>query len=471
MQNHHEAEFYFQGPDFDFEFASNDALIFNLYSYRILVFKIDSHQSHVKSTDMLKKALQKVVGRCPPLGGRVIPLETSPDGQEGWKKVVPGPGIKLVVRDLRAKLNYADLEANNFPTEAFKCDEVVPISPLPSMEGEAPGSVFQYTWIEGGALLTIGIDHPITDGNGMNLITGILADECRQAQSSSCTLENKIPHDSAVRLLGIDRSCLRSLESSIKNSPEYHSSYVFLDEPPVPEDHHDDSGPELHMYMFKIVPEKLVELKKLASPDNYQISTHDALCAITWRNTMLSRYAAGTIKDLDAEVEFHLPTDCRRFLGLDTNYVGNVVYFIACSMPLRELLRPDSLPKAATLIREQLSARDADLVGGYFSLVKSLPHLSQMSFGWLPKMTTTACGIGSSWKANEMYGADWGDEFGPVKRFRSPDVGFFGSFKGIAFVCPRIHGTGSAEIQMWFEPEGLNALQEDELFTRFFERI
>src|ERR1700753_2243522 len=127
MATDQEGEFYFKGPDFDFDFAVNDALIFNLYSYRILVFKIDGHQSHIATTEILKRGLQKVVERCPPLGGKIVFIDTKPGEQQGWKKALPGPGIKLVVRDLRSKLNYADLEAKGFPAGAFKCEDVVPI--------------------------------------------------------------------------------------------------------------------------------------------------------------------------------------------------------------------------------------------------------------------------------------------------------------------------------------------------------
>jgi hypothetical protein len=148
-----------------------------------------------------------------------------------------------------------------------------------------------------------------------------------------------------------------------------------------------------------------------------------------------------------------------------------MVYFITCKMPLRQLLKPGSLPIAAKMIRTQLEARSSELVAGYHSLVKSLPSLSQMIFGWVPNVTTTAFAVGSSWKSNQMYGADWGSAFGPVMRFRSPDVGFFGVFKGLTMVCPRLPESGTAEFQTWLEPAGWKSLQEDELFSRFCIRV
>lgn len=148
-----------------------------------------------------------------------------------------------------------------------------------------------------------------------------------------------------------------------------------------------------------------------------------------------------------------------------------MVYYITCKMPLRQLLKPDSLPIAAKMIRTELEARNGELVAGYHSLVKSLPSLGQMTFGWIPRVTTTAYVMGSSWKADQMYGADWGSAFGPVIRFRSPDVGFFGVFQGLTFVCPRLPGSGTAEFQTWLEPAGWKSLQEDRLFSRFCTRI
>lgn len=87
------------------------------------------------------------------------------------------------MRDLRDKLDYQDLETKDFPPEAFKSEDIVPFTLAPIMEGEASGSVVQYTLINSGALLTVGIDHPITDGNGMNQIMGMIAEECRRVSS------------------------------------------------------------------------------------------------------------------------------------------------------------------------------------------------------------------------------------------------------------------------------------------------
>lgn len=70
-----------------------------------------------------------------------------------------------------------------------------------------------------------------------------------------------------------------------------------------------------------------------------------------------------------------------------------------------------------------------------------------------------------------MYGADWGKDFGPMMWFRSPDVGFFGIFKGLTFICPKVQGDGPAEFQTWLEPEGWEALKNDELLERICERI
>jgi hypothetical protein len=71
-----------------------------------------------------------------------------------------------------------------------------------------------------------------------------------------------------------------------------------------------------------------------------------------------------------------------------------------------------------------------------------------------------------------MYGADWGGDFGKVERFRSPDVGFFGVFKGLTFICPRVGGReGEAEVQTWLEAEGWEVLRKDEVFMKFCDRI
>lgn len=459
-----QGEFYFKGPNFDFDFAINDALMINLYSYRILVFKITNPSGHSATTEALKIALQRVVTRCPPLGGIIV--SNNPGEHKNWKKALPGPGIKLFVRDLREKLDYQDLEAKDFPPEAFKCEETVPISPAPIMEGAAPGSVFQYNWIKGGALLTVGINHPITDGNGMNMVMGMISEECKRISSGAES--NDL---SQCKIFGTDRSIVRALEGKFFTNPEDHSSYKFLDAPPSYEEESHGPEPNISMFTFQITPSKLVDLKAAANMLNPKVSTHDAICALTWRGVMLSRYKSGTITDLNEEVELHMPTDVRRIIGLEKDYVGNAVYYIVCKISLSELLDSASLPKVASIIRSALELRSKELIAGYHSLVKSLPDVSQMTFGWIERMNTTAFCLGTSWRADQMYGADWGEDFGPVMRFRSPDVGFFGVFQGLTFICPRVQGAGPAEFQTWLEPEGWEALRKDEMFKKFCERI
>lgn len=221
-----QSEFFFHGPDFNFDFALTDSIAMNLYSYRILVFKIDSPSGHIATTEALKVGLQKLVERCPPLGGVVIFSKKKRGEQGGWKKALPGPGIKLVVRDLRSKLDYQGLEAREFPTDALKSEELIPFSLAPVMEGEAPASVFQYTWIKGGALLAVGIDHPIADGNGMNTLMRMLAEQCKYAiVEPEQQKDDRIPQSKAV--IGTDRSPAIALENASKNKTR-GSSFVYF---------------------------------------------------------------------------------------------------------------------------------------------------------------------------------------------------------------------------------------------------
>lgn len=163
---------------------------------------------------------------------------------------------------------------------------------------------------------------------------------------------------------------------------------------------------------------------------NPKVSTHDAVCALTWRAITLSRYATGIITNLNEHVEFHMPTDVRRYINLPNAYIGNAVYYVTCNLSLKDLLDPTSLPKVASMIRSALDSRSKERIAGWYTLLKSLPDVRQARSAWANKMHTTAFVIGSSWRADSMYSADWGEDFGPVIRCRSPDVRFFGALKG-----------------------------------------
>lgn len=148
-----------------------------------------------------------------------------------------------------------------------------------------------------------------------------------------------------------------------------------------------------------------------------------------------------------------------------------MVYFMSCSMTLAELLLPSSLPTAAALIRKDLLRIDKDHVVGLLRLGAALPHTGMLLWAAVPTFTTTCVGLATSWKADSMYGADWGPVFGGVRRFRCPDTGFLASFQGGPFVLPRVNGMGPAEVLMWLAPKGRDALRKDELFNRFLMEV
>jgi len=317
-----EGSTFFPGPDFHVNLPAIDALHPVHYGRRLLILRCVSNEQRSAQLTALKAGLQALVQRCPILGGTVVPQPPNEalGSQPIWRKIEPGNGLELVVRDLRTALpSFAEFEADGFQPAHLPYDLLVPI-PRRIDDGEPFAACkIQYSAFEGGTVLTWGISHSVTDGSGNNELTRVLSEQVRLAGQTAGTF---VQENSS---LGLDRSALRSITTGSPFKIEDHPGYAKSPVAPqsheeVPAHRFEAMSPEVPV-VIHITASNLAKLKSDAALGNgAPISTHDALAGLLWRSTMLirsRRSASARDAPPSTSTTLFFPSDARKHINVD----------------------------------------------------------------------------------------------------------------------------------------------------------
>jgi hypothetical protein len=176
----------------------------------------------------------------------------------------------------------------------------------------------------------------------------------------------------ATTKLGLDRSVLRNMTTSIPCNISDHPAYM-LSPPAAPDQTTHPftaTSPEIPV-LFHISAASLAHFKADATPPaGPPISTHDTLSALIWRSVLLihSRRAQGVPASNNGRS--FIPSDARRHLNILASYVGNAVYQLLAAVDLGTLLSLSGLQAAAVVIRATIVAVKPDLVTSYMAELK-----------------------------------------------------------------------------------------------------
>lgn len=343
-----------------------------------------------------------------------------------------------------------------------------------------PQTRVQLNLIEGGVLLSFCECHVLADGNGMDVIMAALGEECKRAA--------QVAEGLRPRQLDIGRSALNGLDE-VHTDLKTHPAYDFLEgvwlphpapvetpngnnaqpvhgEPPIPS----EPAPKVTVHSYRVTSPAAAALKGIATADSARISTHDAIAALIWRTTIIARHKAGKFSSSDQVSLITIPTNARKHLGIPNTWVGNCVYFIAATLRVEEIIKPNSLPLVASVIRAALNEIDHNTVAGPMSLRRKHPYditwwpLSNVGKPWIVGMT--------SLYNSELYGTDWGDAFGSVRHFTTSDEGAVGGFRRCGCVGAKLgDGGGGCDIVMGFDEEEFEYVKKDEVWNRYFKEL
>ena len=448
------------GPSFHIDLAALDARHPVHYSRRLLLFRCASTAQRDAQLAALKTSLQALLSRCPVLGGTIVPLppDEAKDGKEDWRTIVPGQGIELIVRDLSSVMvSFEELAAADFPVEDLPYDLLVPVPQDLGNDRPFAACKVQFGAIAGGTILTFAMSHSVADGSATNELMRILSEETRLAQQHRGV---EARHMSTITKLGLDRSTLRNMTSSVPFNIADHPAYMSplppspKSTPPHP---FSATSPEIPV-LVHICAASLAQLKADATPpEGPPISTHDALCALIWCSLLLIRSRRTQPIPASTIGRIFMPSDARRHLNLPTSYVGNAVYQLTATLDLDTLLSSSGLQHAASTIRLAIMAVKPDLVASYMAELKE----RWVDWGFMIGTSTVGVAMGTDWTSGVLYSDDWGEAFGPLVRYRYPGQGEAGNC-----IFPKLPD-GSAEVMVGIMPNEVKVLRGDECFGKY----
>lgn len=470
----------FSGPPFHIDLAPLDALHPIHYSRRLLIFRCASDEQRKLQLDAFKHGLQKLVSRCPVLGGIVAPLpadEATRNSNPDWRTVVPGPGIELTVRNLQTVLpSFSTLEADDFSSMHLLYDLLVPIPRDIDNTREYAACKMQFSAIEGGTIVTFAMSHSVADGSGTNELMRVLSDEVRFAQNNTDVSGSVVGQSLSTvnQFMGLDRNSLRGITSERPFEIDQHPAFT-LNTPSA--DHAASSdrtkaaaphpfeatSPEIPVILC-ISSRRLAQLKSDASSTTgaAPISTHDALAALIWRSVVLIRSRRSDLSRqqlANTQTNLFLPSDARHHLNLAPSYIGNAVYQLTAELDAGALLSQNGLQSAANALRRAIMAVDKDLVASYMATLKD----KWVHWGFMGSYATTGVAMGTDWTSGILYEQDWGPAFGRLIRYRYPGG------PGDAFCCimPRLPEGQGAEVSVSCLPEEVPFLKSAECFGKY----
>ena len=465
------------GPSFHVDLSALDALHPVHYSRRLLIFRCSSAAQRDEQLAAFKTGLQALVLRCPILGGIIVPLplDVVSDGQQDWRTIAPDRGIELIVRDLRTKIaSFNELEAAGFPSLDLPFELLMPIPQNISNDRPFAACKMQFSVIDGGTILTFAMSHCVADGVGMNELMRVLSEETRLAQvQSSEGVVNELRSVAVATGIGEDRNVMRNMTSEMAFNIEHHPAYRWKASSlgntpsvePTPIHPFEATSPEIPI-LLRISPRSLAQLKADATqPGAPQISTHDALSALIWRSVLLIRSRRSALaQDLPASTigSIFMPSDARHHLNLPPSYVGNAVYQLTAALDFGTLFSPSGLQHAASAVRRAITSVTPALASSLISMT------NKKWIDWQFEITasTTGVAMGTDWKNDLLYIADWGTAFGPLVRYRYPGG------VGEAFNCvmPKLPN-GGAEVIVCVMPEEVEVLKGIECFGKYLEAL
>lgn len=297
-----------KGPDFHIDLSALDARHVLHYSRRLLFFGCTSRAQHDAQLAALEKGLESLLKRCPILGG-IVAAPNKDSNDPLARGIVPGPGIELNVKDLSASMpSLNDLVKDNFASRHLKWEQLMPVPADLDNEMPYPAFKVQFSSIDRGAILTFAMSHTVSDGNGMDELMRILAEEVRNSNSSMNPITNGY--------IGMDRGPIRNVKNDIPFDINEQPAYRWKEQiPPQPPHPFRAATAELPL-IIQISPAKLRQLKSDATtPDAPPISTHDAIVALMWRSLLLIRSRRTDSKpDHSMKTNLFLPSDCRSTL-------------------------------------------------------------------------------------------------------------------------------------------------------------
>jgi hypothetical protein len=464
--------------DMELDLLGAQPALFRLYTQLAFIFRAPEQVQHDTIVSTLTAGLERLAQAFPWTAGQVINTNNEPDGRPSYRIRPLEAAPRLMVKDSEndaAIPTLARLEEAQYPMSMLHEDVWAPCPTIaslafdpmkPSGSGNEPAPVMlvQLSFIKGGLVLCINMQHNVCDMMGQAAVMGWLSRACRNDKFTTDELEiGNADRRATVPSIGSTAQDVRDdLEDQLL--PTNNDGVATPATPaPVP--------PPCSWAYYKFSSSSQQRLKDLATtqlPDDFTkfISTDDALSAFIFKSLLRAR--SHRLPDKTRFVSLARAVDARRYLNVPADYPGilqNMAYTKHSLADLSDLV----LGHIAAGLRRQVDPDTSNVARRTQSLITFLAqapeNLSKVSFTARQKYDADIAL--SSWAKVSAYDWDFGLGLGSPVAVRRP--GFL-PVESLMYIMPR-DCDGSTAVAMCLREEDVKQLQEDKEWTRFVEYV
>jgi hypothetical protein len=455
--------------------------LFKLYTQLAFVFPLPHEVAQSKITSTLSAGLKSLSAAFPWVAGQVQNVNPDSTAPPTYRIRPFEPTPRLHVKDYTEDESIPTLEDMvhaGFPMSMMNEKTWAPCATLGSLgfdpskpsgnaDDPAPVLLLQISFIRGGMVLCINMQHNVGDMLGQASVIEWLSKACRGEDFT----------EEELRIGNMDRpGTVQHIEEDGWRPGAELDNQLFPTEPPaetaaapdpaVPEQK--PTPPECSWIYFDFSAISLSGLRKEADatlPHDYAgyISTDDALSAFIFQRVLRARHPR-LASDSNRNVTFARAVDARRYLGVSPKYPGVLQNMAYTSYPLLALL-DTPLGHVAAAMRRQVDPKTCDIAYRTRSLTtfisQSPENASKSSF--TATLKTDADIMLSSWTKVPAYQYNFGQNFGTPTVVRRPG---FMPVESLMYLMPK-DAQGGVAAAICLRAEDLQRLQEDQVWQSF----
>jgi hypothetical protein len=469
--------------DMDLDLIGTQPALYKLYTQLAFVFAAPEIESRPTITATLESGLARLSEAFPWVAGQVVNANTGSDGPTSYKIRQFEPVPRLTIKNYDedpAISTFAQMKDACFPMSMMKediwapCPTIAalgfdPSKPSGNASDPAPVLWLQLSYIKGGLMLCINMQHNVCDMMGQAAVIGWLSKACRGESFTKEELEiGNMERTGLIRMNeeeGLDvRDDLKNQLLPLPKIPD--SSETQTSETATPA----AAPPQCSWVYFNFHASSLKELKRSATAELPKdiaifVSTDDVLSAFIFRSIIRARASR---LPADTTVTLARAVDARRYLDVRADYPGILQNMTYTSYSLSTLI-DTPVGHIAALMRRDVNPVTSDIARRTRSLVTFIAqapgNVSKISFTAGLRADTDV--MLSSWSKVPAYEWCFGLGLGAATAVRRP--GFL-PVESLMYTMPK-DCDGAMAVAMCLRDADLDGLRRDSGWNKYVKFV
>jgi hypothetical protein len=465
--------------DMDLDLIGTQPALYKLYTQLAFVFAAPETESRSDIIATLRCGLAHLSEAFPWVAGQVVNTNLGSNGPASYKIRDFEPVPRLNIKDYDENLavpSFAQMKDASFPMSMMKEDMWAPCPTIASLgfdpskpsgneDDPAPVLWVQLSFVRGGLVLCVNMQHNVCDMMGQAAVIGWLSKACRGESFTKDELE--VGTMQRRGLVRTSEGQTLDVRGDLKNQLLPPSEFLDSSKAQTPDAANPaPAPPHCSWVYFNFRSSSLEELKRRATaelPENSAtfVSTDDVLSAFVFRSIIRARSSRLAA---DAMVTLARAVDARRYLDVRADYPGILQNMTYTSYQVSTLI-DTPLGHIAALMRRDVDPATSDVARQTRSLVafisRAPENASRVSF--TAGLQADADVMLSSWSKVPAYTWCFGLGLGTATAVRRPS---FLPVESLMYAMPK-DSNGAIAIAMCLRELDLKKLYQDSEWNKY----